>query len=91
MVLLVAEQVLIFSVGVHIGTEHDWKLKFSMQPGIYLTHLNTIFENYHVFSEFRSCRCFLFKRCKCIYPVLKNKPLLFSLKKSLLVSSHLHF
>ena len=61
------------------GTEHNWKLKFSMQPGIYLTHLNTIFEYYHVFSEFRSCRCFLFKRCKCIYPVLKNKPLLFSL------------
>ena len=46
MVLLVVEQVLTFSVGVYISQAQ--KLKFSMQPGIYLTHLNTIFEYYHV-------------------------------------------
>ena len=35
-----------FNVGVYIsGTEHNWKLKFSMQA--HLTDINTIFEYCH--------------------------------------------
>ena len=41
MIFRCVAQVLTCGVGVHIsGTDHNWKLKFSMQT--YLTHINTI-------------------------------------------------
>ena len=88
MVLRRVEQVLnMFSwgEGVNIScTEHNWKLKFSMQN--HLTHISTIFEYWYASVNLDNA---LYLEYGNVYrPVLKNKSatMIFFLKKKLFLS-----
>ena len=54
------------------GTEHNWKLKFSMQTN--LTHINTIFKYCHSSVNLDNVDVLYLEDGNVYRPVLKNKP-----------------